>query len=138
MTKDLLSDLAARRAKVLAGGGEKRIARQHKMGKHTARERIHRLLDENSFVELYMHVNHRCNEFGMTDVDTPGEGVVTGYGTVGGRLVYIFAQDFTVMGGSLGEMHAKKITDVMAVSYTHLDVYKRQRCSWLWNARLGF
>jgi acetyl-CoA carboxylase carboxyltransferase component len=113
LTKDLLSDLAARRAKVLAGGGEKRIARQHKMGKHTARERIHRLLDENSFVELYMHVNHRCNEFGMTDVDTPGEGVVTGYGTVGGRLVYIFAQDFTVMGGSLGEMHAKKITDVM-------------------------
>ncbi|MGI6128694.1 MAG: acyl-CoA carboxylase subunit beta [bacterium] len=113
MTKELLADLAARRSTALAGGGEKRIAKQHKMGKLTARERIERLLDENSFVELNMHVKHRCAEFGMADVETPGEGVVTGYGTVDGRLVYVFAQDFTVMGGSLGEMHAKKITHVM-------------------------
>jgi acetyl-CoA carboxylase carboxyltransferase component len=113
LTKELLADLAARRSTALAGGGEKRIAKQHKMGKLTARERIERLLDENSFVELNMHVKHRCAEFGMADVETPGEGVVTGYGTVDGRLVYVFAQDFTVMGGSLGEMHAKKITHVM-------------------------
>lgn len=113
MPKDLLSDLAARRAQIIAGGGEKRIARQHEKGKLTARERIEALLDENSFVELNMHVKHRCQEFGMADIDAPGEGVVTGYGTIDGRLIYIFAQDFTVMGGSLGEMHAKKIADVM-------------------------
>ncbi|NLG85694.1 MAG: methylmalonyl-CoA carboxyltransferase [Firmicutes bacterium] len=113
LTKDLLADLAARRSTVLAGGGEKRISKQHKMGKLTARERIERLLDKNSFVEVNMHVRHRCTEFGMAEVETPGEGVVTGYGTIDGRLVYIFAQDFTVMGGSLGEMHAKKITHVM-------------------------
>ncbi|HKM39626.1 MAG TPA: carboxyl transferase domain-containing protein [bacterium] len=97
----------------MAGGGEKRIARQHQKGRLTARERIERLLDKSSFAELNMHVTHRCHEFGMAEVDAPGEGVVTGYGTVDGRLVYIFAQDFTVMGGSLGEMHAKKIADVM-------------------------
>lgn len=113
MPKELLSDLAARRERVMAGGGEKRIARQHQKGRLTARERIERLLDKSSFVELNMHVTHRCHEFGMAEVDAPGEGVVTGYGTVDGRLVYIFAQDFTVMGGSLGEMHAKKIADVM-------------------------
>lgn len=113
MPKELLSDLAARRERVMAGGGEKRIARQHQKGRLTARERIERLLDKSSFAELNMHVTHRCHEFGMAEVDAPGEGVVTGYGTVDGRLVYIFAQDFTVMGGSLGEMHAKKIADVM-------------------------
>jgi acetyl-CoA carboxylase carboxyltransferase component len=113
LPKELLSDLAARRERVMAGGGEKRIARQHQKGRLTARERIERLLDKSSFAELNMHVTHRCHEFGMAEVDAPGEGVVTGYGTVDGRLVYIFAQDFTVMGGSLGEMHAKKIADVM-------------------------
>ncbi|MGI6604063.1 MAG: acyl-CoA carboxylase subunit beta [bacterium] len=113
LAKDVLAELAARRSQVEAAGGEKRIAKQHQMGKLTARERILRLLDAGSFVELDMHVKHRCTEFGMEDVEAPGEGVVTGYGTVGGRLVYVFAQDFTVIGGSLGEMHAKKITKVM-------------------------
>lgn len=113
MPRDVLAELAERRSKVLAAGGEKRIAKQHEMGKLTARERLLRLLDENSFVELDMHVRHRCTEFGMADVEAPAEGVITGYGTINGRLVYVFAQDFTVIGGSLGEMHAKKITKVM-------------------------
>ncbi|MDK2855579.1 MAG: methylmalonyl-CoA decarboxylase subunit alpha [Bacillota bacterium] len=113
MPKDVLADLAERRSKILAAGGEKRVAKQHEMGRLTARERILRLLDENSFVELDMHVRHRCTEFGMAEVEAPAEGVITGYGTIDGRLVYVFAQDFTVIGGSLGEMHAKKITKVM-------------------------
>jgi methylmalonyl-CoA decarboxylase alpha subunit len=113
LPKDVLTDLAEQRSRVLAAGGEKRIAKQHGMGKLTARERLARLLDENSFVELDMHVRHRCTEFGMAEVEAPAEGVITGYGTIDGRLVYVFAQDFTVIGGSLGEMHAKKITKVM-------------------------
>lgn len=113
MSKDVLSDLAERRSRVLAAGGAKRVAKQHEMGKLTARERLIALLDQDSFVELDMHVRHRCTEFGMGEVEAPAEGVITGYGTIEGRLVYVFAQDFTVIGGSLGEMHAKKITKVM-------------------------
>ncbi|VBB09638.1 carboxyl transferase [Lucifera butyrica] len=98
--------------KVKAGGGEKRIAKQHAGGKLTARERIEKLLDPGTFVELDQFVKHRCVHFGMEKEEAPGEGVVTGYGTVDGRLVYIYAQDFTVVGGSLGEMHAAKIVKV--------------------------
>ncbi|MCX7779490.1 MAG: methylmalonyl-CoA carboxyltransferase [Negativicutes bacterium] len=98
--------------KIKLGGGEKRIEKQHAQGKMTARERIEKLLDPGTFVELDQFVRHRCVNFGMDTKELPGEGVVTGYGTVDGRLVYVFAQDFTVEGGSLGEMHAAKIVKV--------------------------
>ncbi len=101
---------------ILAAGGEKRVAKQHASGKLTARERIAALLDEGSFVELDRFVHHRCTNFGQEKKDLPGEGVTTGYGTVDGRLVYVFAQDFTVEGGSLGEMHANKIVKVQRLA----------------------
>ena len=94
------------------GGGVDKIEKQHASGRMTARERIDMLLDKGSFNELDKFVNHRCTNFGMEKKELPGEGVVTGYGTVDGRLVYVFAQDFTVEGGSLGEMHAAKICKV--------------------------
>lgn len=108
-----IMDLQQRRAAVEQGGGEKRIQKQHDSGKLTARERILMLLDEGSFVEVDAFVTHRSTEFDMAKTVAPAEGVVTGYGTVDGRLVYVYAQDFTVIGGSLGEMHAKKICKVM-------------------------
>jgi acetyl-CoA carboxylase carboxyltransferase component len=108
-----LQQLAEKREKVLGGGGPRRIEKQHQAGKLSARERINKLLDEGSFVELDQFVEHRCVEFGMEEQEAPGEGVVTGYGLINGRLVYLFAQDFTVLGGSLGEMHAAKIAKVM-------------------------
>lgn len=111
--EDKLNQLAEKRQAVILGGGEAKIQKQHDQGKYTARERIAHLLDEGSFVELDQFVVHRGTEFGIDKVKAPGEGVVTGYGTVDGRLVYIFSQDFTVLGGSLGEMHAKKICKVM-------------------------
>lgn len=98
---------------VKKGGGEKKIKKQHESGKLTARERIAMLLDEGSFIEVDTFVEHRCSDFGMEDKKVPGDGVVTGYGTVNGRLTFVYAQDFTVLGGSLGEMHAKKICKVM-------------------------
>lgn len=113
MSETFLKELASRKQKITAGGGEKRIARQHEKGKMTARERLEGLLDPDSFVELDTFVRHRCIDFGMEKVEAPGEGVVTGYGTIDGRVVYVFAQDFTVIGGSLGEMHARKICKVM-------------------------
>jgi len=113
MSMDKIQELNRKREAIMQGGGEKRIQKQHESGKLTARERLNLLFDEGSFVEIDAFVKHRCTEFGMQDVDAPGEGVVTGYGTVDGRLVYAFAQDFTVVGGSLGEMHAKKICKVM-------------------------
>ena len=91
------------------GGGEKAIQKQHEKGKYTARERIAQLLDEGSFEELDMFVRHRCTNFGQEKKSYPGDGVVTGYGTIEGRLVYVFAQDFTVFGGSLSETMAQKI-----------------------------
>lgn len=112
-TVDKLTELQYRRSIVEKGGGEAKIKKQHDAKKLTARERINSLLDEGSFVEIDAFVTHRCTEFGMDCVEAPGEGVVTGYGTVDGRLVYVYAQDFTVIGGSLGEMHAKKICKVM-------------------------
>lgn len=95
------------------GGGEKRIEAQHKKGKLTARERLHFLLDENSFEEIGMFVTHRSTEFGLDREKYLGDGVVTGYGTINGRMVYVFAQDFTVFGGSLSEAHAEKICRIM-------------------------
>ncbi len=109
MSNDKLNELIEKRKKIELGGGESAIAKQHESGKLTARERILKLLDANSFVEMDAYVEHRCVNFGMEKKTAPGEGVVTGYGTIDGRLVYVFAQDFTVIGGSLGEMHAAKI-----------------------------
>ncbi|NNE22905.1 MAG: acyl-CoA carboxylase subunit beta [Rhizobiales bacterium] len=110
--QDILNELEERRAEARLGGGERRIEAQHKRGKLTARERIDLLLDENSFEEFDMFVEHRCTDFGMADNKVPGDGVVTGWGTVNGRTVYVFAKDFTVFGGSLSETHAKKITKI--------------------------
>ncbi|MBM7615977.1 methylmalonyl-CoA decarboxylase subunit alpha [Alkaliphilus hydrothermalis] len=112
MAVNKIEELRQRKAKIELGGGEKRIASQHEKGKLTARERINLLFDEGTFVEIDAFVNHRCVNFGMEKVESPGEGVVTGYGQVDGRLVYAYAQDFTVVGGSLGEMHAAKIVKV--------------------------
>ncbi len=106
-------DLAARNEVALVGGGVARIERQHQAGKLTARERIERLLDPESFVEVGRFVTHRATEFGMQDQRVPGDGVVTGFGTVDGRRVCVFAQDFTVFGGSLGAAHAQKIVRLM-------------------------
>lgn len=100
-------------ALALQGGGEKRIESQHAKGKLTARERIRLLLDEGSFEEIGMFVTHRSRDFGMENEIYPGDGVVTGYGTINGRLVYVFSQDFTVFGGSLSETHAEKICKIM-------------------------
>lgn len=108
-----LQILEEKRRTVEQGGGEQRVKKQHDSGKMTARERILHLLDADSFVEIDAFVEHRSIEFDMAQTKAPGEGVVTGYGTVDGRLVYVFAQDFTVIGGSLGEMHAQKICKVM-------------------------
>jgi len=100
-------------AEAQLGGGEKRIEAQHKKGKLTARERIHFLMDEGSFEEIGMLVTHRSNDFGLEKEKYLGDGVVTGYGTINGRLVYVFSQDFTVFGGSLSETHAEKICKIM-------------------------
>lgn len=110
---DKILDLKERRLKVEAAGGAARIEKQHASGKLSARERIELLFDEHTFVELDAFVKHRCTNFGMENVDAPAEGVVCGYGYVDGRLVYAYAQDFTVIGGSLGEMHAAKIVKTM-------------------------
>ncbi|MBS1657093.1 MAG: acyl-CoA carboxylase subunit beta [Bacteroidetes bacterium] len=111
--KDKVQTLEELREQSLAGGGAKRVADQHKKGKLTARERIHLLLDEGSFEEIGDLVLHRALNFGMDKEKYPGDGVITGYGTINGRLVYIFSQDFTVFGGSLSETHAEKIVRIM-------------------------
>ena len=111
--KHILESLEQRRADARLGGGQPRIDAQHKRGKLTARERIDLLLDHGSFEEYDMFVQHRCSDFGMDKGDKiPGDGVVTGWGTVNGRVVYVFAKDFTVFGGSLSETHAQKITKI--------------------------
>lgn len=102
-------EMLDRKKALMQGGGEKAIARQHSLGKYTARERIEKFFDEGTFTETGLFVKHRCTNFGMEKKDLAGDGVVTGYGKVNGRLVYAAAQDFTVVGGSLGEMHASKI-----------------------------
>jgi propionyl-CoA carboxylase beta chain len=111
--KDKITQLNEFNKEAQLGGGQKRIDEQHKKGKLTARERVELLLDEGSFNELDRFVVHQCTDFGMGEKRIPGDGVVTGYGTIDGRLVYIFSQDFTVFGGSLGEMFAKKVCKIM-------------------------
>ena len=111
--QEILQKLEAMREAARQGGGEKRVEAQHAKGKLTARERIDLFLDENSFEEWDMFVEHRCKDFGMDANAVPGDGVVTGYGTVNGRLVFVFSQDFTVFGGSLSEAHAEKICKIM-------------------------
>jgi len=110
---DIIRQLEEKREKARLGGGQKRIDAQHAKGKLSARERILLLLDDDSFEEWDMFKEHRCNDFGMNADHIPGDGVVTGYGTVNGRLVFVFSQDFTVFGGSLSETHAEKICKVM-------------------------
>ncbi len=110
--KDIIAALEAKREAARQGGGEKRHAAQHAKGKLTARERIELLLDEGSFEEFDMFVEHRSHEFGMENTKIPGDGVVTGWGTINGRLVYVFSKDFTVFGGSLSGAHAAKICKV--------------------------
>tara|TARA_R110002072_G_scaffold12016_2_gene52919 strand:- start:1820 stop:3352 length:1533 start_codon:yes stop_codon:yes gene_type:complete len=110
--KDVLEALEQKREAARQGGGAARIAKQHEKGKLTARERVELLLDENSFEEWDMFVEHRCEDFGMGDKKIPGDGVVTGVGAINGRLVYVFSKDFTVFGGSLSETHAQKIVKV--------------------------
>ena len=111
--QDIIRQLEEKREKARLGGGQKRIDAQHAKGKLSARERILLLLDDDSFEEWDMYKEHRCTEFGMDAEHIPGDGVVTGYGTVNGRLVFVFSQDFTVFGGSLSETHAEKICKVM-------------------------
>ena len=110
---DKINRLEKKIEEALLGGGQKRIDSQHKKGKLTARERINLLLDEGSFEELGMLVQHRSVNFGLDQQRFLGDGVVTGYGTIAGRLVYVFSQDFTVLGGSLAEAHAEKIVKIM-------------------------
>ena len=110
---DILAELEAKRAQARLGGGQRRIETQHAKGKLTARERITLLLDEASFEEWDMFVEHRCHDFGMAESKVPGDGVVTGYGTISGRPVFVYSQDFTVLGGSLSETHAAKICKIM-------------------------
>ena len=111
--KDIIRQLEAKRNQAYLGGGQKRIQAQHQKGKLTARERISLLLDEGSFEEWDMFVEHRCTDFDMADETVPSDGVVTGYGMINGRLVFVFSQDFTVFGGSLSEAHAEKICKIM-------------------------
>lgn len=111
-TKENIKKLLAKEQDVLKMGGEKAIARQKASGKLTARERLDLLFDEGSFRELDMFVSHRCDNFGMPDIEIPSDGVITGHGLINGRPAFAFSQDFTSRGGSLGEMHAAKITKV--------------------------
>ena len=111
--QDIIRALEAKRDAARQGGGPARIEAQHAKGRLTARERIEVLLDAGSFTEWDMFVEHRCADFGMAEKRVPGDGVVTGYGTIDGRLVFVFSQDFTVFGGSLSEPHAEKICKVM-------------------------
>src|SRR6185295_7400950 len=110
--KDILDKLDERRTRARDGGGKARIEAQHKRGKLTARERLELLMDKGSFEEFDMFVEHRSAEFGMEKTKIPGDGVVTGWGTVNGRTVFAFAKDFTVFGGSLSETHAQKIIKI--------------------------
>jgi len=105
---EILAELEAKRDRARLGGGQKRIDAQHAKGKLTARERIDLLLDNDSFEEWDMFVEHRCTDFDMDQQHVPGDGVIIGYGTINGRLVFVFSQDFTVFGGSLSEAHAEK------------------------------
>ncbi|MEH6360618.1 MAG: carboxyl transferase domain-containing protein, partial [Amylibacter sp.] len=113
---DIIQQLEDRRAAARLGGGQRRVDAQHSKGKLTARERLEVLLDEGSFEEFDMFVTHKCQDFGMDKEHIPGDGVVTGWGTINGRMVYVFSQDFTVYGGSLSVTHAKKICKVQEMA----------------------
>jgi acetyl-CoA carboxylase carboxyltransferase component len=113
VVEDKIKELKTREAKTLQMGGEKAVAKQHEKNKLTARERLNLLFDRGTFREIDMFVNHRCVNFGMESVDIPADGVITGHGLVDGRPLFAFSQDFTARGGSLGEMHSKKICKVM-------------------------
>ncbi|MDB2414946.1 acyl-CoA carboxylase subunit beta [Rickettsiales bacterium] len=113
MKTEIVAQLEQKRKNARLGGGQKRIDTQHATGKLTARERLDILLDPDSFEEYGMFVEHRCNDFGMADKKVPGDGVVTGHGTINGRLVFVYSQDFTVLGGSLSETNAEKICRIM-------------------------
>ncbi|MHC4829609.1 MAG: carboxyl transferase domain-containing protein, partial [Planctomycetota bacterium] len=113
MTSSHTEELRQRHQQAALGGGEKRIAAQHGKGKLTARERVDLLLDAGSFLEIDKFVEHRCTDFGMGEQRFPGDGVVAGHGTIDGRTVYVFAQDFTVFGGSLSETNAQKVCKLM-------------------------
>ncbi len=116
LVQEKIDALRAKLDAVQEGGGEALVEKQHKQGKMTARERLTALFDENSFVETDQLVKHRCTNFGQEKKELPADGVVTGYGTIEGRLVYAYAQDFTVAGGSLGEMHANKIVRIQEMA----------------------
>ncbi|HYV87388.1 MAG TPA: carboxyl transferase domain-containing protein, partial [Candidatus Polarisedimenticolia bacterium] len=111
--REILRQLDLKRAAARAGGGQRRADAQHAKGRLTARERIELLTDAGSFEEWDMFVEHRSSDFGMSEQKIPGDGVVTGHGTVNGRLIFVFSQDFTVFGGSLSEAHAEKICKIM-------------------------
>src|SRR4026209_1621315 len=112
-TVEKIRDLAERKSELLLGGGQERIAAEHKKGKLTARERIELLLDPGTFTETGVFVTHRCTDFDMERRRPLGDGVVAGYGRIDGRLVFVFAQDFTVFGGTLSEANAQKICNIM-------------------------
>src|SRR5258708_34262220 len=114
--KDILAHLDSRRERARLGGGKERIGAQHAKGKLTARERVELLLDHDSFEEFDMFVEHRCDDFGMEKTKIPGDGVVTGWGTVNGRTVYVFAKDFTGFGGPLSEAPAGKINKIQQMA----------------------
>lgn len=113
MSSKKFEKLSEMREKAKLAGGEKRIKRQHDKGKYTARERVDKLLDPCSFVEIGEFVVHRCTDFGIEDKKILGDGVITGFGTINGRKVFIFSQDFTVEGGSLSEKYGEKICKIM-------------------------
>ena len=113
MSLDKRELLQKKKEKIALGGGEARIEKQHAKGKMTARERLQHLFDEGTFIETDAFIKNRCTRFGMDKLDFEGESVVTGYGQIEGRVVYAYSQDFTISGGSLGEMHSKKIVKAM-------------------------
>src|SRR5512138_139050 len=117
---DSKAQLNAIRQKAFLGGGESQIEKQHAKGKKTARERIEQLLDKDTFCETDMYVTHRAVGLGLEKSHPLTDGVVTGWGKINGRTVYVFAQDFTVLGGSLGESHGRKITKVMDLAYQNV------------------
>ena len=117
LMEEKVEDLRVRRAQLELGGGPEKIKAQHGRGKLTCRERIARLMDPGTFVELGIFAKHRCTRLGMDRMDLPADGVVTGYGEVRGRTVFVFAQDFTVMGGSVGPVHQKKMAETAALAY---------------------
>ena len=116
---EIIDQLNEKRHRAALGGGEKRIASQHAKGKLTARERIDLLLDDGSFEEWDMFKEHRCVDFGMDQSHIPGDGVVIGYGTINGRMVFVYSQDFTVFGGALSETHAEKKSIYISFLHNH-------------------